>query len=104
MSEPDGLSPAEIPEHLMLSRLARCEQMRKFFIQMWIQNAVLARQGASKTQSLLPPLAVDNAVISPDSPTGFTADIGGVGKLMAFWLGENVVCPILFPPSVELIP
>ena len=80
MSEPDGLSRAAIPEHLMLSRLAQSEQMREFFIQMWIQNPALARQGGIKVQNLLSPLAVANAVISPNSPTGFTVDIEGDGK------------------------
>ena len=80
MSEPDGLSRAAIPEHLMLSRLAQSEQMREFFIQMWLQNPVLAKQGGIKVQNLLSPLAVANAVISPNSPTGFTVDIEGDGK------------------------
>lgn len=80
MSKPDGHSRAAIPEHLMLSRLAQSEQMREFFIQMWIQNSALARQGGSKVQNLLSPLAVANAVISPNSPTGFTVDIEGDGK------------------------
>lgn len=80
MSEPDGLSRAAIPEHLMLSRLAQSEQMREFFIQMWLQNPALARQGGIKVQNLLSPLAVANAVISPNSPTGFTVDIEGYEK------------------------
>lgn len=80
MSEPDGLSRAAIPEHLMLTRLAQSEQMREFFIQMWLQNPALARQGGSKVQNLLSPLVVANAVISPDSPTGFTVDIEGYEK------------------------
>lgn len=80
MSEPDGLSRAAIPEHLMLSRLAQSEQMREFFIQMWLQNPALARQGGSKVQNLLSPLAVANAVISPNSPTAVTVDIEGYEK------------------------
>ena len=80
MSEPDGLSRATIPEHLMLSRLAQSEQMREFFIRMWLQNPALARQGGIKVQNLLSPLAAANAVISPDSPSGFTADIEGSEK------------------------
>lgn len=75
MPKPDGLSRVTIPEHLMRSRLAQSEQMREFFIQMWIQNSALAKQGGIKVQNLLSPLAVANAVISPDSPTGFTVDI-----------------------------
>ncbi len=61
MSKPDSHSRAEIPEHLMLSRLAQSEQMREFFIQMWIQNPALAKQGGSKVQNLLSPLAAANA-------------------------------------------
>ena len=80
MSEPDGRSRAAIPEHLMLSRLAQSEQMREFFIQMWLQNPALAKQGGIKVQNLLSPLAVANAAIAPDSPTGFTVDIEGDGK------------------------
>jgi hypothetical protein len=55
MSEPDGRSRVTIPEHLMLSRLAQSEQMREFFIQMWLQNPVLAKQGGIKVQNLLSP-------------------------------------------------
>ena len=52
---------AVIPEHLLLSRLAQSEQMREFFIQMWLQNPVLARQGGSKVQNLLSALTPANA-------------------------------------------
>lgn len=45
-----------IPQELMLSRLAQSEQMREFFIQMWLQNPALAKQGGSKVQNLLSPL------------------------------------------------
>lgn len=44
-----------IPQELMLSRLAQSEQMREFFIQMWLQNPVLAKQGGDKVQALLSP-------------------------------------------------
>ena len=77
MSEPDGRARAVIPEHLMLSRLAQSEQMREFFIQMWIQNPALARQGGAKVQSLLSPLAAPNAAISPDSASDVTAESEG---------------------------
>lgn len=72
MSKPDSLARATIPEHLILSRLAQSEQMREFFIQMWIQNSTLARQGGIKVQNLLSPLTVANAVISP-KPLPFPA-------------------------------
>ena len=58
---------AIIPEHLMLSRLAQSEQMREFFIQMWIQNPVLAKQGGSKVRNLLSSLATTNEVIPPQA-------------------------------------
>lgn len=45
-----------IPEEVMLGRLAQSEQMRDFFIQMWRQNPLLAKQGGQKVQSLLTPL------------------------------------------------
>ncbi len=61
MSEPAGLAHAVIPEHLMLSRLAQSEHMREFFIQMWIQNPALAKQGGIKVQNLLSPLAATDA-------------------------------------------
>lgn len=56
MSEPGVRVREVIPEHLMLSRLAQSEQMREFFIQMWIQNPALAKQGGIKVQNLLSPL------------------------------------------------
>ena len=80
MSEHDGISRAVIPEHLMLSRLAQSEQMREFFIQMWIQNPALAKQGGVKVQGLLSPLATTNTAISPGSSVDFTVDIEGDGK------------------------
>lgn len=69
MSEPDKLTRTAIPEHLMLSRLAQSEQMREFFIQMWMQNPSLARQGGAKVQNLLSPLVAINATISPKAPS-----------------------------------
>ena len=80
MSESNSLSRAVIPEHLMLSRLAQSEQMREFFIQMWLQNPALARQGGSKVKNLLSSLVDSNAVISRNTSTGLTADIEGDGK------------------------
>lgn len=45
-----------IPQELMLSRLAQSEQMREFFIQMWLQNPALAKQGGRRVCELLSPL------------------------------------------------
>lgn len=47
---------------------------------MWIQNPALARQGGSKVQNMLSPLAAADAAISPGSLAGFTVDIEGDGK------------------------
>lgn len=47
---------------------------------MWIRNPALARQGGSKVQNLLSPLAAADAAISPGFPTGFTVDVEGDGK------------------------
>ena len=53
MSESDSPSPPVIPQELMLSRLEQFEQMREFFIQMWLQNPALARQGGARVLSLV---------------------------------------------------
>lgn len=45
-----------ISEETMLIRLAQSEQMREFFIQMWMQNPALAKQGGARVQALLTPL------------------------------------------------
>ena len=57
MSDHDAPQRMEIPEELMLRRLAQSEEMRDFFIQMWLQNPALARQGGARVQSLVSPLA-----------------------------------------------
>ena len=53
MSEPARPARSVIPQALMLQRLAQSEQMREFFIQMWLQNPALARRGGARVQSLL---------------------------------------------------
>jgi hypothetical protein len=58
MFETEARVRTMIPEKIMLGRLAQSEQMREFFIQMWIQNPALARQGGVKVQNLLSQLAV----------------------------------------------
>jgi hypothetical protein len=60
MFETEARARTMIPEKIMLGRLAQSEQMRDFFIQMWIQNPVLAKQGGVKVQNLLSQLAVTN--------------------------------------------
>ena len=42
-----------IPEGVMLARLAQSEQMREFFIQMWLQNPALAARTGRKMQDVL---------------------------------------------------
>ncbi len=67
-----GVRASEIiPEEIMLSRLEQSEQMREFFIQMWIQNPVLAKQGGARVQDLLTQLTIENtgAEINADSRT-----------------------------------
>jgi hypothetical protein len=69
MAESKAHARVTIPEQLMLSRLAQSEQMREFFIQMWIQNPALAKQGGVRVQNLLTPLVVDNNAVYPNSST-----------------------------------
>lgn len=45
--------PVTIPQDLMLARLAQSEQMREFFIRMWLQNPVLAKQAGARVAELL---------------------------------------------------
>lgn len=44
-----------IPEAVMRERLEQSEQMREFFIQMWLQNPVLAAQAGARVRELLSP-------------------------------------------------
>lgn len=69
MFESNRHGRAVIPEYLMLSRLAQSEQMREFFIQVWIQNPTLARQGGSKVQTLLSSL-MDSTELTSQNATG----------------------------------
>ncbi len=63
MAESGGRVHTVIPQELMLSRLAQFEQMREFFIQMWLQNPALARQGGARVQSLVSAIAhADEAI------------------------------------------
>lgn len=56
MLEMDTQSDADIPESIMLGRLAQSEQMREFFIQMWLQNPALAERAGRRVQELLAPV------------------------------------------------
>ena len=56
MPEATPVLPRVIPEGIMLARLEQSEQMREFFIQMWLQNPALAAQGGERVRALLRPL------------------------------------------------
>lgn len=53
MRESQTRAQTVISEQVMLERIAQSEQMREFFIQMWLQNPELAKQGGARVQSLL---------------------------------------------------
>jgi hypothetical protein len=53
MPEKENHPGADIPEEVMLGRLAQSEQMREFFIQMWLQNPALAARGGHTVQEIL---------------------------------------------------
>jgi len=58
-----------IPEETMLIRLAQSEQMREFFIQMWMQNPNLAKQGGTRVRELMTSLVEDASQVSPQGPS-----------------------------------
>lgn len=71
-----------ISEKNMLDRLAQSEQMREFFIQIWRQNPVLAKQAGAKVQNLMTPLdrgdAKENArLLSDVASTRCVIPVGG---------------------------
>ena len=54
---PDAATPRQqIPEALLRERLARADELREFFIQMWLQNPALARQGGARVREIIAPL------------------------------------------------
>lgn len=55
MTDAKALACRSIPEALMLGRLAQSEQMREFFVQMWLQNPLLVKRAGRKVQDLLSP-------------------------------------------------
>ncbi len=56
MSESKANGCASISHELMVQRLEQSEQVREFFIQMWLQNPMLAKQGGAKVLALLSPI------------------------------------------------
>lgn len=59
MSEKLDDSGERIPEELILARLEQSEQMREFFIQMWLQNPHLAEKLPERLKAMLRPLSYD---------------------------------------------
>ena len=53
---PDARPRQYIPGALLLERLARADEMREFFVQMWLQNPALARQGGARVREIIAPL------------------------------------------------
>jgi hypothetical protein len=54
---PDVKTPRQhISEALLLERLARADEFREFFVQMWLQNPALAAQGGVAVQEIIAPL------------------------------------------------
>ena len=56
MAEDPNHLKNEIPEELILARLEQSEQMREFFIQMWLQNPHLAENLPERLKAMLRPL------------------------------------------------
>jgi hypothetical protein len=50
-----------IPEELMQTRIAQSEQMREFFIQMWMENPQMAAKAGRRIREIMSPLAVPPA-------------------------------------------
>lgn len=44
---------ATIPENLLRGRLEQSEQLREFFIQMWLQNPSLAERAGQRVRDIL---------------------------------------------------
>ena len=60
---PDLKRAAQVmSESLFFARLERSNEIREFFIQMWLQNPALARQGGAKVREIIAPFK------SPTSP------------------------------------
>lgn len=45
-----------IPHEIMLARLEQSQQMREFFVQMWLQNPSLAKDAGERIRAMLAPL------------------------------------------------
>lgn len=58
MPEPGNRPRSSIPEEILLGRLVQSEQMREFFVQMWLQNPQLAKRAGRRVQEMLSPVPV----------------------------------------------
>jgi hypothetical protein len=56
MTETQPRERASISETLMLARLAQSEQLREFFITMWLQNRAMSEQAGARVRAMLLPL------------------------------------------------
>lgn len=56
MFDRENVLPPRIPQETMLYRLAQSEQMREFFVQMWLQNPELAKRAGRRVQDLVSPM------------------------------------------------
>ena len=63
MSENQTIVRRVIPEELMLSRLDQAEQMRDFFLQMWLQNPLLAKCAGKRPQDVLAPISLQTQTV-----------------------------------------
>lgn len=57
-----------ISEEVLRRRLDAFEDMRRFFIDMWLQNPTLAAQAGPRIQALLRPLPKFEGAESKDAP------------------------------------
>ena len=55
MCETEDRHSYSIPQSVVLGRLAQSEQMRDFFIQMWLQNPSLANGAGRTVREILAP-------------------------------------------------
>ncbi len=72
MIDPGARARQIISEETMLVRLAQSEQMREFFIQVWMQNPGLANQGGIKVKALMTRLEDDASQALPQKKLSMT--------------------------------
>lgn len=53
MSNPAPGMLTALSEPLMLARLEQSDRMREFFVQMWLQNPLLANQGGARVMQII---------------------------------------------------